>query len=74
MKYLTFVEKGKNTVGTIFGLAKEEDGTFGVWTLKENYAGHVRGGIAYTWCYCARNLDEQAARAMFAKKLKGKAK
>ena len=74
MKTIKLIEKGKNTVGTIYGLEKDENGTFRVWVLKANYAGHVKGGIAYTWCYCAKDLDEATARAVFAKKLKGKAK
>lgn len=74
MKTIKLIEKAKNTVGTLYGLEKDEKETFGVWILKANYAGHVRGGIAYTWRCCAKNMDEAAARAVFEKKLKGKAK
>lgn len=68
------MKKNKNTVGTIYGLEKDEKGTFSVWVLKANYAGHVKGGITYTWCCCVKDVDESTARAVFAKKLKGKAK
>ena len=74
MKTIKLIEKAKNTVGTIYGLEKDEKGTFRVWVLQANYAGHVKGGIAYTWCCCIKDVDESTARAVFAKKLKGKAK
>ena len=74
MEKIKLIEKAKNTVGTVYGLEKDEKGTFGVWILKASYAGHVKGGIAYTWRYCARDMDEDTARSVFTKKLKGKAK
>lgn len=70
----TMIEKGTNTVGKVFALVRDSDGTFSVWTLAENYAGHVRGGIAKSWRYCAKGMAEDDARAMYAKKLKGKAR
>lgn len=71
---IKLIEKAENKVGTVFGLEKNERGTFGVWILKASYAGHVKGGVAYTWCYVIRDVDEATARDVFAKKLRGKAK
>lgn len=68
------VEKAKNKAGTTIGLAKRPNDTFGVYILKANYAGHVKGGIAYSWCYFIKDVDEKTARELFEKKLKGKAK
>ena len=68
MKTIKLIEKAKNTVGTLYGLEKDEKGTFGVWVLKGRYAGHIKGGIAYSWCYCIKDVDESTARAVFAKK------
>ena len=74
MNKFKLIEKAKNTVGTTYALAKDEKEAFGVWVLSANYAGHVKGGIAYNWRYCIKDVDESTARAVFAKKLKGKAK
>ena len=74
MKTIKLIEKAKNTVGTTYALAKDEKETFGVWVLSANYAGHVKGGISYAWCYCIKDVDESTARAVFTKKLKGKAR
>lgn len=74
MNNIRLIEKAKNTVGTTYVLGKDAKGTFGVWVLKGRYAGHVKGGIAYNWCYCIKGVDEDAARKVFAKELKGKAK
>jgi len=68
------IKKGKNKVGTTYTLSKLPNGSFGVYILKENYAGHVRGGIAKTWCYCEKNMLESDAVKLFEKKLNGKAK
>lgn len=68
------IEKDKNKVGTVFSFVQHQNGKFGVYILKGNYAGHVRGGISLTWCYCGKNLDEQTARELFIKKLKGRAR
>lgn len=74
MKAIKLIEKAKNKAGTLYGLEKDEKGMFGVWILKASYAGHVKGGIAYTWRYCIKDVDESTARAVFAKKLKSKAR
>jgi len=68
------IEKGTNTVGKVYALVRDSDGTFSVWTIAENYAGHVRGGIAKSWRRCANGMTEDDARAMYARKLKGKAR
>ena len=74
MKGIKLIERAKNAAGIRYGLGKDEKGTFSVWVLKASYSGHVKGGIAYTWCYCIKDVDESTARAVFAKKLKGKAR
>lgn len=74
MKAVKLIERAKNAAGTIYGLEKDEKGTFGVWILKASYAGHVVKGVAYTWRYCIRDVDEATARTIFEKKLKGKAR
>lgn len=71
---VTFIEKSQNKAGTTIGLAKLPNETFGVYILKANYAGHVKGGIAYSWCYFIKDVDEKTARELFEKKLKGRAK
>jgi hypothetical protein len=47
-------------------------GTYGVWTEGLHYAGHIKGGIASRWCYCAMGLSLKEAEALFARKLAGK--
>ena len=42
MKAVKLIERAKNAAGTIYGLEKDEKGTFGVWILKASYAGHVK--------------------------------
>lgn len=69
-----FIEKAQNQAGTTYGLALLPNGKFGVYILKHNYAGHVRGGIAASWCYCLKDAEENTARELFQKKLKGKVK
>jgi hypothetical protein len=69
-----FIEKAQNQAGTTYGLALLPNGKFGVYILKHNYAGHVRGGIVASWRYCLIDVEEAAARELFQKKLKGKVK
>ena len=71
---VSFIEKSQNKAGTMYGLALLKSGKFGVYVLKENYAGHVRGGIAKSWAYCAKELTEKDARDLFNKKINGKAR
>lgn len=75
MSKIKAVAEGKNTAGTRWLLAKEENNTFRLYVLKERYAGHVRGGSIFVWCQCKDVYsDEQEARKAFEKKLKGKLK
>lgn len=39
-----------------------------VFKLCENYAGHVRGGIAKTWRYIERDLSLEECKALLSKK------
>jgi hypothetical protein len=69
-----FIEKAQNKSGTTYGLALLPNGKFGVYILKHNYAGHVKGGVAKSWCYCVKDVEESVARELFQKKLNGKVK
>ena len=69
-----FIEKAQNQVGTVYGLAAFPNGKYGVYILKHNYASHVKGGIVSSWCYCLKDVEENVARELFQKKLKGKTK
>lgn len=71
---IKLVERAKNTVGTTYAIGKDKKGIFGVWVLKTNYAGHIKGGVAYNWRYCIKDVDEDTARKFFLQKLKGKSK
>jgi hypothetical protein len=44
--------------------------TFAVYKLCENYAAHVRGGIAKTWRYVEKNMTREAAEQLFARRSK----
>lgn len=58
----------KNSKGTWFAPGKcEVTGTYYVLKLCHNYAGHVRGGIASTWCYIAKGLTLAEAKATMEK-------
>lgn len=74
MKGIKLIERAKNAAGIRYGLGKDEKGTFSVWVLKTSYSGHIKDGISYAWCYCIKDVDESTARAVFAKKLKSKAR
>lgn len=84
-----FQTKAQNKAGTWFALVALDNGNFLVYKQCTNYNGNVYGGISKTWRCCqthqrmnntdfqamARNgLPEDEARALFNKKLKGKAK
>lgn len=69
-----FIEKKENKSGKLYGLALLPNNKFGVYVLKHNYAGHVKGGIYSSWCYCIKDVDENTAREYFEKKLNGKVK
>jgi hypothetical protein len=59
----------KNAKGAIFAPGKcDVTGSYMVFKLCENYAGHVRGGIAKTWRYIAKGLSLDEAKALMEKK------
>jgi hypothetical protein len=68
------VEQAENKVGTKYALIRESAGTWGVWVLRGNYAGHVRGGISFSWRVCGQKMAEGDARALYARRLMGKSK
>lgn len=41
---------------------------YAVYKLCANYAGHVRGGIAYTWRLVAKDLSLEECKALLAKR------
>lgn len=65
-----------NSKGVKFAPAKadiSEKGYFdrkdyAVYKLCANYAGHVRGGIAYTWRQVAKDLSLDECKALLAKR------
>lgn len=68
--YRKTATKAKN--GTVYAFGRKEEldgqptelGGYIVWKLCENYAGHVRGGIAKTWRYVGQNLTHAEAVAL----------
>jgi hypothetical protein len=83
MSRTRFIFSGKNSKGASFALGYSfkqvvnEDRTltttteklYSVWVLSENYAGHVRGGIVSTWCYLKKDLDFEAAHALYVRRV-----
>jgi hypothetical protein len=63
---------GENTKGTKFAVTCEQ-GKFFVLQLCANYNGRVRGGLSYTWRYIGLDMTAEAADALFARRLKGRA-
>ena len=68
------VAKNKNKAGTVFALCAMDDGTWSVWRLRENYAGHCKGGITRTWGYVRLNMTEIDARDLYQRRLAGRQK
>jgi len=64
---------GANAVGTRFAIIPK-GGTFSVWKECQNYASHVRGGLATSWRVCASGLSIQDAESMYNKKIAGRAR
>jgi len=64
---------GTNKVGKRYALVASQ-GRWSVWARCANYDRHVRDGIAYTWRYCAKDLDEHDARVLFERKINGRQK
>lgn len=67
------IKIGTNKAGCRFAIVQSGD-TFAVYRECQNYAAHVRGGIAKTWRYVERGLALAAAEALFARKVEGKQK
>lgn len=59
----------KSAKGVWFAPGKSEDGSYMVFKLCENYAGHVRGGIAKTWRVSGEGLSLDEAKALMEKKV-----
>lgn len=64
---------GTNQAGKRFAIVPQS-GFFAVYTECQNYAAHIRGGIAKTWRFCEKGLTIEAAEALFARKVAGKAR
>jgi len=62
-----------NKAGKRYAIVARGD-AFGVWAECRNYAAHVRGGIATSWRYCEKDMPREAAEALFARKVAGKAR
>lgn len=77
--YTKTATKGKTGNVYAFGRTADLDGQpidaggYYVFKLCENYAGHVRGGIAKTWRYIDRNLSHADAVALMNRRLGYKA-
>lgn len=67
------VHIGTNKAGCKFAVmrTRSDDYGYGVWRECENYAAHVRGGIAKTWRYCEKEMTLEAARELFERKVNG---
>ena len=63
------VESLKEIVTADKHIVKTDEKQYAVYKLCENYAGHVRGGIATTWRYLEKGLTLQAAESLFNKKV-----
>lgn len=63
-----------NKAGRRYALVPKADGTFMVFAECHNYAAHVRGGIATSWRVHAQGLPRDAADALFARRVAGKAR
>lgn len=62
-----------NKVGKMYALVPLR-GQWSVWARCANYDRHIRDGIAFTWRYCAKDLSEQDAQALFDRKIRGRQK
>jgi hypothetical protein len=75
MSKFTAIESGENKSGKRFAIWRHNaSGAFEVWARCANYSQHAPGGLAYAWRCCKWNMTMDDARAMFARKLKGKEK
>ena len=62
------ISKKANSKGAVFALVSGPEG-FEVWKLAENYAGHCKGGITRTWRYLQKGMNEDAALALFNRRV-----
>ena len=67
------IKTGKDSRGRKLALADLGNGSFNVFVLCSNYAGHVRGGIAHTWRLKSglQQMTLEAAEALFARHNRG---
>ena len=69
-----------NQAGRKHALVDCGDGTYAIYVLCANYAGHVRGGIAHTWRVSndrnnsGHSMTLAQAEILFAKRVAGKRK
>ena len=64
------VTSGENKKGTKFCVVNDNE-SFEVWKLCENYNGKVRGGIEKKWRYVSKGLDLDGAMNLFNRRLSG---
>jgi len=62
-----------NKAGRRYALVRDGE-NFAVYAECRNYAGHCRGGIATSWRYCEKGLSRDAADALLAHKVAGRAR
>ncbi len=58
-----------NKRGIKYALVAKANG-FAVYKLCENYAGHCKGGIAYTWRCVESSMTQEAATELFERRSK----
>lgn len=59
----------KSLKGDIYAPGQHEDGSYCLFVLRSNYAGHVRGGVAKTWRAVAQRMTLDECKALFTKRL-----
>ncbi|MDO8415185.1 MAG: hypothetical protein Q7S87_03115 [Agitococcus sp.] len=58
-----------NKRGVRYGIGQDPDtGAWGVWKLCQNYAGHRKGGVSSTWRYIEKDMTQEAAETLFARR------
>ncbi|QEA09804.1 hypothetical protein PQC31_gp83 [Pseudomonas phage Iggy] len=63
------IDRKQNSKGVTYALQQEDD-TFGVWKLCENYCRQTRGGIRRVWRYVERGMTREAAQKLFDRRTK----
>lgn len=53
----------------IFAPGQDENGSYRIYKLCENYDGMVKGGMRKTWRWVAKDLDLIAAKTLLEKKV-----